>query len=245
MSDNHRAHTKGKRCLQRGGIPGCDGGGAAIAAQTDSANKGTTMNKSSINAIAIAVGFAFSAGAMAQTMSKEEYKSAKEGIAAEYKSAKAACGSFSGNAKDLCKAEASGTEAVEKAELEARYKPSVNARYKVRLARADADYAIAKEKCDDLAGNVKDVCVKEAKANAIAAKADAKAQMQSANANETAAETSAKANRKARAKGADARQDAASDKRDADYAVAKERCDAFAGDAKASCLNEAKARFGK
>ena len=60
-----------------------------------------------------------------------------------------------------------------------------------------------------------------------------------------AANTKGKANSKAREQGADARKDAASDKRDADYAVAKEKCDAFAGDAKASCLNEAKACFGE
>jgi hypothetical protein len=86
---------------------------AAIAAPIASARKGTTADKSNINAIAIAIGLAFSAGVMAQTMSKDEYKSAKDGIAAEYKSAKAACGSFSGNAKDICQAEASGKEKVE------------------------------------------------------------------------------------------------------------------------------------
>jgi hypothetical protein len=148
--------------------------------------------KFNINAIAIAIGLAFSVGAIAQTMSKDEYKSAKDGIATEYKSAKAACGSLSGNAKDICLAEAGGNEKVAKAELEAKYKPSVDASYKVRVARADADYAVAREKCDDLAGNVKDVCVKEAKAAAVAAKADAKAQMKITNANETAAGTSAK-----------------------------------------------------
>ena len=43
----------------------------------------------------------------------------------------------------------------------------------------------------------------------------------------------------------EARKDAAEDKRDADYAVARERCDKFAGDAKKSCLDEAKVRYGK
>ncbi|MNC96470.1 hypothetical protein D3C83_138490 [compost metagenome] len=53
------------------------------------------------------------------------------------------------------------------------------------------------------------------------------------------------ANNQAGEKGAAARKDAAADKRDADYAVAKEKCDAFAGDAKSSCMNDAKARYGK
>ena len=43
----------------------------------------------------------------------------------------------------------------------------------------------------------------------------------------------------------DARKDAASDKRDANYAVAKEKCDALAGDAKNTCMSDAKARYGK
>jgi len=44
---------------------------------------------------------------------------------------------------------------------------------------------------------------------------------------------------------ADVRKDAATEKRDADYKVAKEKCDAFAGDAKASCMTDAKTRYGK
>ena len=89
------------------------------------------MSRLNITVIAAAMFPAFSAGAIAQTMSKEQYKSGKDGIAADYKSAKAACGSLSGNAKDICKAEASGKENVAKAELDARNKPSADARYKV------------------------------------------------------------------------------------------------------------------
>ena len=44
---------------------------------------------------------------------------------------------------------------------------------------------------------------------------------------------------------ADVRKDAATEKRDADYKVAKEKCDAFTGDAKASCMTDAKTRYGK
>ncbi len=122
----------------------------------------------------MAISLAFTAGAMAQTMSKNEYKSAMDGIAGVYKSANACCGYLVGNAKDICKAEGSGNEKVAKAELEANYKPSVDARYKMRVAMADANYAVAKEKCDDFAGNVKDVCVKESMAAAVTAKATQK-----------------------------------------------------------------------
>ncbi len=185
-------------------------------------------------AIAIAIGAGHAAGVDAQSLSREQYKSGKDGISAEYKAEKDACGSLSGNARDICKAEASGRAKVARAELEATYKPSPRTRYEVRVAVASADHAVARERCDDSAGNVKDVCVKEAKAAEISAKADAKARLKTVDANQVAGE-----------KGADARKDAASAKHDADYAVAKEKCGLFAGEAKSSCLNEAKARFGK
>jgi hypothetical protein len=181
------------------------------------------MNGIRIHALALAMGLVFSSVAAAQTMSKEQYKSARDRIAAEYKAGKDACGSLSANARDICKAEADGSDAVAKAELDARYQPSVEADYKLRVARSEASYAVARQRCDDSAGNVKDVCLKEAKAADVAAKADAKAKM----------------------KTAEARNEAASATRDADYAVAKEKCEVFAGDAKARCFNDAKARFGK
>jgi len=203
------------------------------------------MKKLSIAAIATAFTLIFSAGAVAINMSNDDYKAGKAGIAAEYKSARAGCDAFSANAKDVCIAEAKGKENVAKAELEAVYKPTSKTRYDASITRADADYSVAREKCDDKAGNVKDVCLKEAKAGAVAAKADAKVLLKTANANQVAAEKTATARAKAGEKGAAARQDAATEKRNADFAVAKEKCDVFAGDAKAACIKEANARFGQ
>lgn len=198
-----------------------------------------------MNAIAMAIMLTSSSGVMAQLLSKDQHKAAKDGIAAEFKSAKADCDSYAGNAKDICRARASGKEKVATAELEARNSPSVNANHKVLISRAEADYAVARQKCDDRAGNVKDVCVKQAKAAEVAAMADATAQMKTLNANDKATDTSIKANATANEKGVEARREAASGKRDADYAVAKEKCDVFSGSAKASCLSDAKVRFGK
>ncbi len=192
------------------------------------------MNKFSINALALAAGLACSAGAMAQSMAKDDYKSGKEQIAAQYKADKAACSSFSGNAKDVCVAEAKGREKVAKADLEASYKPSVNSRYKARVVAAEAAYSIARERCDDKGGTAKDVCVEEAKAVQTTAKADAKAQMKVSDANVVA-----------RDKSIEARKDAAATANDAQYGVAKERCDAYAGEAKDHCLAQAKKNFGK
>lgn len=204
------------------------------ASPPSSLHKGTIVNKFNINMIALAVGLAFSAGAMAEGISKDDYTAGKDRIAAEYKAAKSGCASLSGNANDICIAEAKGREKIGIAELEASYKPSLETRYQARIARGEADYAVARERCNELAGNAKDVCVKEAKAAETAAKADAKAQMKISDANATANE-----------KSAGARKDAAADKLDAQYGVAKEKCDTYAGSAKDQCLEQAKARFGK
>jgi len=198
-----------------------------------------------INVIALAVSLAFSAGAMAQSMSKNDYKAGKDKITAEYKLAKAGCASLSGNPKDICVAEAKGKESVGMAELETIYKPTPKNHYQARVAKAEADYAVAKERCDDMAGNAKDVCVKEAKAAETTAKADAKVQMKTMGANATANEKTEQAHSKANEQATDARKDATADKLDADYKVAKEKCDDLAGNAKDVCMKEAKARFGK
>ena len=223
------------------------------------------MNKLNITAIAVAISLAFSVGAMAQGMSKDEYKAGEDRITIEYKSAKAGCDSLSGNANDICMAEAKGNKQIAQADLKASYEPTKKSHYNAHVAKAEANFAVAKEKCDDLAGNLKDVCRKEAKAAVIAAKADAKAQMKISEANEVAddkaadaqmkgdkeaAEAHVKANEesseahmKANEKATDARKDAVDDKRDAAYAVAKEKCDALAGDAKDRCMIKANAPY--
>jgi hypothetical protein len=206
--------------------------------------KEKTMKALTVTTVA-AFSLAFSAAAMANTMSKEEYKAGKETIQAEYKAAKADCDRFTANIKDICIAEAKGRENVALAELGERYHPGPKASYDVRMAKAEAAYALAKEKCDDMAGNKKDVCVKEAKSAHTAAKADAKAQMKTAEANKTASEKSAKARGKANKEIGEARKDADVDKRDAAYAVAVEKCDILSGSDKDLCVSRAKQRYGK
>ena len=161
--------------------------------------------------------------AQAATISKDAYKSGKDGISAQYKTDKAACASKSANAKDICMEEAKAKEKVARAELEYGYTGKARDATKVLEVKAKTAYAVAKEKCDDQAGNAKDVCRKEAKAVEVKALADAKMAKQVG----------------------EARTDAAADKRDADYKVAAEKCDALAGDAKTTCMNAAKAKFGK
>jgi hypothetical protein len=192
------------------------------------------MKTFNINVIMLALGFTLNASAMADGISKDDYKAGKDKIALEYKTTKATCTPLAGNANDICVAQAKGQEKVALADLESSYRPTRRNHYLALVAQANADYAVANEKCDDLAGNVKDVCVKEAKAAQTTVTANAKAALKTANAKATA-----------KAESSEARKDAAADKMDAQYKVAKEKCDALAGSAKEVCVSDAKAHFGK
>ena len=196
-------------------------------------------------ALFVAAGLGFAGASSAQTYaakptmasastSKDSYTMAKKNADAQYKTDKDACSTLNGNAKDICVAEAKGKDNIAKAEAEAAYHNTPKNRESARVAHAQAKYNVAIEKCDDLAGNSKDVCVKEAKAGLVRAKADAKV-------DRVAMDT----RQDATAKQVAARKDANEDKRDADYKVAIEKCDAVTGPAKDACVSNAKAQYGK
>ena len=204
--------------------------------------KGICMSKF-LMAMFVNVGLGFAGAGLAQVKapttnptptSKTNYDQAVKDADTQYKAAKQTCSSLSGNAKDICLAEAKGKNSVAKADAEAAYKNTAKARENARVAHAQAIYDVAKEKCDDLAGNPKDVCVKEAKAALVKGKADAKVDRVASDTNRDAATTQA-----------DARKDANVDKREAEYKVAIEKCDALAGGAKDACVSSAKTQFGK
>jgi hypothetical protein len=195
-----------------------------------------TMNYplNSLSCVTMAACLLFGTSAIAQTMSSTDFSTSKSRIKAEYKADKKGCASLASNAKDICVAEAQGKESVALAELDNGYKPTPKTQYKVSIAKGEATYGVAKQKCDDMAGNPKDVCVKEAKAALITVKADANMLMK----------TSA-TNAKAGLQTQEARADATADKRAAQLKVEQEKCDALASTAKDTCLSAAKANFGK
>lgn len=160
------------------------------------------MNRLNITTIAAAIALALSTGAIAQSLSKDDYKAGKDKIVTEYKSSNAACGSLSGNAKDICVVEAKSKEKVATAELEASYKPSAKASQKVIIAKAEADYAVAKQKCEDKSANDKKACVKEAKAAETLAKAQATAALPPSASNTPAKERSTVSSTKKESTGA-------------------------------------------
>ena len=156
---------------------------------------------------------------------KAEYAAAKATISADYKAAKAACDSLKAkaNAKDICEEEAEAAEKNARAELEfsASGKPADG--IKVQTVKADGIYEVAKERCDDLSGNAKDVCNKEAKAAHVSALASAKATKASA----------------------EARAESKEEVNVAKYKAAAEKCDTLTGDPKTACIQAAKPAHGQ
>lgn len=172
--------------------------------------------------IALAIGFLQPVQAADPApISNEVYKLAKDDLDQHYDREKKACDALSGNAKDICQEEAKGAEKVAQARLKAQHTGKQSDKDDAVKASIEARHNVAKERCDDVQGNQKDVCVKQAKAD----------------------RDKAMASLKARQDIQEARDEAAEKKRDADYKVARERCDTMSGSAKDACQASAKARF--
>ncbi|MBC7993235.1 MAG: hypothetical protein H7Z15_08350 [Rhizobacter sp.] len=163
------------------------------------------------------------AGAQAQTFSAPVYSGAKDDIRTVYKAERSKCDTLAGNAKDICSEQTKANEKVALAQLEYNQSGSAKHATDLREARFDGAFEVAKERCDDLAGNPKDVCLQAAKSAHEKAKADLKMDK----------------------KVTEAADEAAASRMQADYKLASERCDALAGDKKSVCMASAKARFAQ
>lgn len=173
--------------------------------------------------LAAAVSLIGSVASAATGDPKLAYTAANDQAANDYKIARVRCDVLTGNPKDVCIAEAKSARVYVEANAKAQYKNTLDANTDGRKAIAEADYEVEKTRCGSRTGNPKDVCLKVAKANLVAALADAKADR----------------------KVIEARTDAREEKRNADYKVAVEKCEAFAGAPQKACVADVKAQFGK
>lgn len=154
-------------------------------------------------------------------MTKAEYDATLHQAKDQYTSSKKECKHLSGNKEDICIATAKLEREKMESQAEANYKGTAKAHREAALRVAKAEYKLAEEKCDDLAGNAKDVCEAKAKADLTKAETDIK--------------TDKKINKNL--------SDAAEEKNEANYKVAAEQCDAYSGAAKDTCINSAKSLY--
>jgi hypothetical protein len=181
------------------------------------------MKKLLATILVTAAGMALTNGAAATGMAKAEYDATKEKASVDYKISSEKCATLTGNSKDVCAAEAVAARTRTTGEAKAQYENTPGITAGVRKDIAAADYEVAKAKCGSKTGNVKDVCIKEAKSAKVATVENAVADKKIVN----------------------ALVDAQEDKQTAQYKVALEKCDAQSGAAKALCVTTAKSTFGK
>ena len=107
------------------------------------------------------------------------------------------------------------------AEVKDAMQNRAEARYDVEKDAAKHKYEIAQENCKNMSGNAQDVCMKDAKAEYVKAKAQANVEKKSGKEQAEATEDQLKAY----------------------YMAEKEKCDPLSGNAKDTCINDAKMKY--
>ncbi|WP_292936601.1 hypothetical protein [Noviherbaspirillum sp.] len=147
-----------------------------------------------LTVLATSLAFVFASSAYAQQTSGSSgtsgKQSSKQTIEQQHKAAIEKCNGMSGNAKDICKAEADGQKKISEAQAKLDQRDTPKNRLDLEEAKADADYKVAKERCDDQVGDAKNACQKEAKAKHNLALAEAKKQSQQKTSGSSATGTS-------------------------------------------------------
>jgi osmotically-inducible protein OsmY len=103
------------------------------------------------------------------------YRNVTQKAAADYNAATAKCHGMSGNDKDVCMAEAKANRVHAEADALARYNSTEPGREKAATRVSEADYALARARCNARSGAEKDDCMNNARSVHTAAVADAKA----------------------------------------------------------------------
>lgn len=155
------------------------------------------------------------------------YRNATQKAAADYRDAIAKCDAMSGNAKDVCTAEAKLARTETEAKALSKYSNSPASREKARTNLAEAEFTLAKARCDGKSGADKDECMNNAKSARTAALADAKA---GAPGKSATGATAAAAGGLV----------TTTDTRDPAKAAAVDKCAQGAGDSKTGCLIDTK-----
>jgi osmotically-inducible protein OsmY len=154
------------------------------------------------------------------------YRNVSQKAATEYKAATAKCDAKSGNDKDVCVAEAKAARARTESDAIAKYNNSEKGRASARNKVAEAEYEVAKAKCDAMSGADKDGCMDNAKSVRTAALADAKAGREASNSAVGASGSAGLV--------------ASTDTKDPVKASAVAKCEQAAGGSKTGCLVDSK-----
>ncbi len=177
------------------------------------------MKKNLLNWVAAALALQYGVLVMAaDKVAEATFDAQIAHAAADYKVSMAKCAALDGNPQDICEAEAQKNRDLTEGAAKATHEGTAKARAAARIKVADAELALAKAKCDQLTGNDKDVCIKEAQLEHTRA-------VTTSDTNEAVAEAS------------DERYEAVDE---AEYKLAMEKCKNLQGDAQDACQLSAK-----
>ena len=119
---------------------------------------------------AIVIGMTLSATAPADETSRAnkraadlKYDQTVRQANADYKAARAKCNHLGGNDKDVCVKEAKAAKTTSLSNAKAA-KKNAGTNAEARADSREARYEVAKEKCESMSGEAKNVCKKEAEA---------------------------------------------------------------------------------
>lgn len=102
--------------------------------------------------------------ASAVPLTPQAYEAAKKRIEAQYRADRRTCGRLKGAPRDICDAQAEGRKDSATARLEARYRRTPDAVEQAKIVTAEANYKVARQKCEALKGRAEDRCIDQAKA---------------------------------------------------------------------------------
>jgi hypothetical protein len=139
--------------------------------------KRTTMYATIIGALmvsATAFGISAAVDSPRSLMSPVDYSAAKTAIEGDLRGALTKCRDLEDQGKDICKAQARANERIRKADLEADYRGTVAAAADAKLARAKAQYDVARVKCGGEHGEGKLSCLRSARSDKAKALSEAK-----------------------------------------------------------------------
>lgn len=182
--------------------------------------------------LATAAGASFAAAPTAAlNHDPQTYRNLTQKAESEYRTAAAKCDARSGSDKDVCMAEARLARTRTEADALSKYNNTAAGRARTRTNVADAEYDLAKAKCDAKSGADKDSCMDNAKSVHTAALADAKADRAG-----TMSSGASGGGNQASGGGLVT----STDTRDPAKAAAVDKCAQMGADAKTGCLVETK-----
>ena len=120
------------------------------------------IRSTSLRATCLAVAVLLSGVAQATAINKSDYNAARSRADGAYKAESDGCKSLASNAKDICVKTAKAVRSKALADLQLN-KDVAAARTDASVTKRDADYKVAAEKCEALAGDAKSACLNSAK----------------------------------------------------------------------------------